>query len=86
MRLTRIVEPQHWDNQALFKDFFGQTRTFPPTDIDVVNGIHREADELAFMKSRRGDEDIRRLTITEPRVVADKDIARLHRLRRKGLN
>ena len=52
----------------------------------MVDRIHRKPDQLALMEGRRRDEDIRRLPVAEPRVVANEDVTRIDSLGRKGLD
>ena len=86
VRLARIVEPQHRNDQAFLEDLFRQTGALTSADIDMVDRIHRKPDQLALMEGRRRDEDIRRLPVAEPRVVANEDVTRIDGLGRKSLD
>ncbi len=86
VRLAALVEAQHRDDQALLENLLGKARALAPADVHMVDRIDGKTDQAALVKRRRGDEDVRRLAVAEPGIVADENVARHHRLRREGLD
>ena len=75
VRLSAIVQLADRDDDAFLVNLARVGRCHAAADIGMVRAGHAEADQLLAAESRRRDEDVRRMSGAEPRVVGDQHVA-----------
>ena len=74
------------NQQAFLEHLLAEARALAAADIDVMHAVDRVADDAIAVERGREDEDVGGLTVADPRIVADENIAGTRRLRWKCLD